>query len=251
MSCGRLTPEIQKSLTAVSASQAQVEFFTDWLPCTGIDMAHVVMQIRNLTGDFGARPCFQIASVTPNKPDAPAAFVGVSYYVADGATFDLQNLASITNGEFLIRFGVQYMIQDTDVGTADVSLQVSYGAKGQMRGKFSKDLVALNDTLEHREILTDWIPALQVSKFNIAYLSNADAEFQYKFAYQTAEATIDSPGPWTGTSSWFAGDQERNLGDQSPTTTGKMWIRIGVFYKCTATNTNAQGYLTTVVASRG
>lgn len=251
MSCGRLTRDVQKSLTAVSASRAQVEFFTDWIPCTGVDTAHVVMQIRNLAGHFGARPCYQTAAVHPNKPDAPTAFSGVSYYTSNGANYDLANLTAVTNEKFFIRFGVQYMIQNTDVGTADVSLQVSYQAKGQMRGKLSKDLVALNDTLEHREILTEWIPALQVSKFNIAYLSNSDSEFQCKFAYQTAASTIDDPDTWAGTSSWLAGDQEGNINDQSPTTTGKMWIRIGVFYKCTSTNTNAQGFLSAVVATRG
>jgi hypothetical protein len=40
MSCGRLTAEVQRRLTAISTTEAQVEWFTDWIPCTGIDSDH-------------------------------------------------------------------------------------------------------------------------------------------------------------------------------------------------------------------
>jgi hypothetical protein len=218
---------------------------------TGIDEARTVMRIRGLTGDLGARPAIQTAAVRTNKPDTPVAFPGESYVSSNSDNYADINLADVCDDKFFIRFGVQTMITSTDVGSADVSLQVSYRAKGLMRGSISKELVGLNDSLTQRVVITDWIPAIEVSEFNVAHVSDADAAFQYKFAYQTAATTVEEPDSWTGVGSWISGDDEDNIGDQSPTTTDKMWIRIGVFYNCTSSNTDQQGSLSAVVATRG
>jgi hypothetical protein len=251
MPCGRLTNEVQKRLTAISTTEEQVEFFTDWIPCTGIDEARVVMRIRGRSGDFGAKPSLQVASVRTNKPDSPVGFPGESYVSTNSDNYADVDLSSVCDDEFFIRFGVMYKITSSDVGSADVSLQVSYRAKGQIRGTMSEELVALNDSLSQRVVITEWIPAIEVSEFNVAYVSDADSDYQYKFAYQTAATTIEEPDSWTGVGSWISGDAEDNIGDQTPTTTDKMWIRIGVFYNCTATNSDKQGSLSAVVATRG
>lgn len=91
------------------------------------------MRIRGKTGDFGARPAYQTAVVRTNKPDSPAPFDAQGSYVSTNSdNYDDVDLTSVTDSKFFIRFGIQYKITSTSVGSADVSLQVSYRAKGMM-----------------------------------------------------------------------------------------------------------------------
>jgi hypothetical protein len=166
MSYGRLTKEVQKNLTAVTDNAVQYEWFTDWIPCTGMDYARVVLRIRALQGDFNARPAYQTAITRPSKPDAAAGSGTVRTSVGD--YYEVIDLTSVTNSKFYIRLGVEYTLtaEGTD-GSADVSVQVSYQNRGTSRGSFYKSLLAPSSSLVLTEPITGWMPAIEVSKANV------------------------------------------------------------------------------------
>lgn len=252
MSCGRLTKEVQKPLNAYSTSDEAYEWFTDWIPCTGVDGARTVLRIAAINGNFQGRVVYQTATVRTNKPNGPTTDDG--WNTSEGAYYHEFDLTTVTDDYFFIRFGVEFSGHTSTLGSADVSLQVAYRAKGMHRGSISKNLIALDTAanLIQREIITDWIPASEVSKFNAAYVvSEADANFQFRYAYQTAATTVEEPDAWTSVGSWnTSGDQEDNLNDQSPTVSSKMWVRFALEYSC-ASLKNQRANVSTVLMTRG
>jgi len=254
MSCGRLTKEVQKSLAAVSTSEEAYVWFTDWIPCTGVDYAYTVMRIAALNGNFKARAVYQTATVRTNKPNGPTTDDG--WEQTEGAYFHDFDLTAVTDDYFFIRFGVECLGHTSTLGSADVSLQVSYRAKGTHRGSMSKNLVALDvaANLVQQEILTGWMPAIEASKFNVAYVvSEADANFQFRFAYQTAATTIESPSSWTAVDggTWnTTGDQEDNLNEETLSLGSNMWVRFALEYSCSSLK-NMQANVSAVLMTRG
>jgi len=253
MSCGRLTPATQKSLYSDTDSQSQYQWFADWVPCTGVDSLHFTMSVSALTNDFKCRPAYQTAEVRPADADSPV-HVTDTWRTADGAYYDTVDLSSVTNGKFFIRFGVEYkVVSQGTAGRADIEIQAAYLAKGAIRGSISKELTAVSNSVEQREVISEWIPACEVSEINAAYVATRmDSGFEFRFAYQTAAAITETPDDWTeiGVGGWISSPGEDNIGDSTVTTTGKMWVRIGVLYSCTESNTNKIANLSAIVATR-
>jgi len=239
-----------KTLYASSSSVSRFEWYTGWLTATGIDTVRAVLKIQNADASFfKARLAYQTANVRTNKPNAPTG-TG-TWYTDDGENCPNDyDVSTPTSSAFFVRFGVEYQLSEgsTPEG-ADVSLQVSYGAKGQVVGSASQEVLA-PDTVYKYLPLCDWVPALSAAKYKVAYVvSDAHANFTTRIAYQTAATSVEAPDGWT-TGGVEGADDREVCNEVTISTSNKMWVRFAVAYKC-STGTNLAANISGAAATKG
>lgn len=249
MSCGNLTPANQRSLTALTATGSPAfEPFTEWMPCTGLDDFRAVVKVKGVTGNFQAKPAYQLAGV---RTDAPEDWVAAGSWSSGTEDEDTYTVTVTTTTKFWIRFGIAYASSSS--GTADCSIQVSFDVCGDVVGRWAGQLHAWSTTNVFQPV-TGWIPALHAAKVKMALIATgADATFQYTPAFQTATYVPESPAAWNAT--WSVGPG--NYTDDGENDTGEMvaafgtvgWVRFGIAYKLTS-GTIGQGFLSIATAIR-
>ena len=101
--------------------------------------------------------------------------------------------------------------------------------------------------------ITVWMPALAVAKFvGTIVVSSLTGAFRMVLTYRTAQASPDQAGAWdpTGLGTPLTADGETNSGELTPTTTGKMWIQVGIKYELVSGSTPAQADVAVLVGVR-
>jgi len=252
MSCARLTPVVEKRLRANSAAYVNYEWFTDWMPCPGLDTVRALIKIMNADSGFEARFAFQTAEVRTDDPGDPTFLGGDDYHTGEDeyCTNDL-DISAYTADAFFVRFGIAYKTDAQSVWqAADVSFQAAYGVKGNVVGKASQEVIAPDDTYRNM-VISDWVPALSADSFKVALVVNCgdDTDFYTKLAYQTAAGNTETPDAWTGGGTEDTGDRQ-DCETVSTSTSNKMWVRFGVAYKADG-STNLSGYITAAVSTKG
>lgn len=254
MACGSLTGVIQRSLVAQSGLAAY-EWFTPWIPCTGMDTFTAVLKNKNVSGPFRSQVAAQYAAVRTDAPGTPAAY-GQSLAGAGESCVASGNIAATTGPQLYVRFGVKYDLSTgTTAASADVELQVSYDSCGQIVGAVTEQLAATSATKIFLAV-TPWVPALHAFQMKAAMVvSSLSGNFKWRMTYRTAETSKEVPGAWVDdwdpTNNPERGGGEVNTGEIAPTTTGKMWIQFGIeYYLAAGFSFPGQASVTATVAVR-
>lgn len=252
MSCVRPLPPAHHHVEATSTT-AVCTYLTDWLPGIAMDAATATLKLANTSGSISVQACIQMAIARTDEPSAPstvgtAQTTNVEYYIS-APTFDL---ATVVPGNAFIRFGVSYKVTTTpNQGQADVIREVAYRQCGVFLPPWRDHLVAVSTTRQFVPV-TGWLPALGVLKIEGAVVvSSVTGNFVAIFTYRTAEASPDLPSAWdtTGIGSAFNGG-EQNTGELPVTTTGMMWVQIGVMYYLSSGSTPGNADLSVLLGIR-
>ena len=237
MSCVKSVRPAQQHLVATSTTDTLV-WFTDWMSAVALDDCVAVLKLANVSGNFRAQPAVQTAGVRGDKPDA-GSVVGsqqttTGEYFYSVSDFDID---ALTVAKTLVRFGVACDISSSPgLGQADVSLELALRQCGKLLAPWSGHLVATSSDDQFVPI-TEWLPALGVVAFQgTLVISSLTGSFRILLTYRTATASPELPGAWdpTGRGSAYTADGEVNTGELTPTTTGKMWIQLGIRYDLTS-----------------
>ncbi len=246
MSCITLTPEVWKRLVTDSTT-ARYEWFTDWMPAAGMDKVKFVIKVKASSGTatFETQPAIQTAAVRTNVPDSPAG-CGATSQGGDGEAVTASiDISGTTGPKYFVRYGVAYKVQAAGEAQADVSLQVCAETFGKIVATRSLPLIA-PDMSSFFQPLTDWMPTPMVSKYKAVFiLQNQSADFRCRLAWQFAATSVESPGAWSNTGSWYS-TGEQCTGDVTATPgSNEMWTRAAIEYK----SNNVSNVKATVTAS--
>lgn len=233
MSCVRLLPQVQHHLDAWSTT-AVINWFTPWQAAVAMDAAAATMKIANTSGGISLQVYVQLAESRIDKPSAAIAVgtgqtTDIEYYIS-AADFDL---ATVVPGNAFIRFGVGHKITGTPPtqGQADVTLEVTYQQCGMFLPAWANHLVAVSTTKQFIPI-SGWMPALGVVKIGgVVVATGRTGNIVAILTFRVAETSTELPDPWddTGIGSVFS-NGEQNTDEIPVTTTGNMWVQIGVMY---------------------
>ncbi len=221
---------MQRSLSA-QPTIAQTEWFSAWMPCTGLKTVTAVLKNRAVTGSFRAQVVLQWAEIRTDKPFDTLTTVGAALSDAGEACVTSGDLSSTAGTKYYVRFGVKYDVHTgTNGAAADVELQMAYDICGQISGVWSGQLVATTATNLFQAV-GPWMPALSAAKMKgIASVTSLTGDLQWRLAYRTATTSKEVADAWVTNWDTFRTSGEVNTGELTPTTTGKMWVQPGILY---------------------
>ena len=230
MACGTSSAPSEQHLSTMSGT-TDYAWFTSWRPATGLDFVSAVMRIKNLTGNFQGRLAIQTADTRTDNPNAPTLLEAGYTNTQDHSTGVL-NVASHTAVPMFARFGVAYNLSGGgSLGAADVSLELSWVACGQMAGGGTYVIQSPNTT-SHYVAVTPWIPCLHAELVKAALIVTATlGNFRCQLAYRTAATRKEFPSAWSSNwenNAWHGGNGEYTTGELPPTLGTNMWVQIGI-----------------------
>jgi hypothetical protein len=234
MSCNR-TFKPKGSYLSTYAVSATYFWATEWTPVVGMSLADVNLLLRNVDGNYTAKPVYQTAAVRPDNPDAPVAFVSGAYVNTAGYTQFHESL-SITD-KLLIRFGVGYKNSSgTALGGAWTEPTVAVRQCGRVVGRgaaiINPGMISGTD-LNYFPI-GQFQPCVGLDKVMGAFvvMDNESTYLEYQLVIRTAKDP-QAPNAWqtceAGYSNPAAGNSERNttlLSDPSATVGGRSLISV-------------------------
>lgn len=256
MTCGSLTPAVQRSLNALP-DRAAYEWFTEWMPCTGVDKFLALLVNRNVQGNFRSQVAAQWAAVRTDESGLSVTTYGSAASGAGQATINSGDISSTSDEKFFVRFGVKYDLSTgSTAASAEVQLQVAYDSCGRVVGASSEQLQATSSTNSFKA-LTPWLPAMHAAKVKAAMVVNSlTGDFQWRMTYRTAEHFKEVPSAWTvdwnpgaGGLNPFRTATEVNTTELAPTLTDKMWVQYGIQFNLSSTN-QGQATVNAAVAVR-
>ncbi|MCB9698728.1 MAG: hypothetical protein H6738_18245 [Alphaproteobacteria bacterium] len=128
MSCNKLLNAKGDSIVVYGTS-TRYTWTTGWMLVHGMGEVDVLLNVRDVTGNWQGKPCYQTATALPELPDSPTVFSGGSYVSSAGFTHFRETL-SITD-KYWIRFGVAASnTSGVNLGSAQVDMQVSHSQCG-------------------------------------------------------------------------------------------------------------------------
>lgn len=159
------------------------------------------------------------------------------------------DVTGTTASKYFVRYGVAYKVTTAGEAQADVSLQVCAETYGKIVSTKTISLIA-PDTSVYYQPLTDWMPTMMFSKLKAVFiLQNPSADFRGALAWQFASTSVESPGAWSNTGTWYSSG-EQCTGEVSTTPgSDEMWCRAGIAYKSNNVN-NVSATVTASVAIR-
>ena len=207
MSCVQ-NPKTQSVHLEASSANDRYYWFTGWLPATGFDAIKAVVRNMASTANFNSRLAIQTATVRADSPDSPS-MKEAGYHSGGGQwCTTVIDVSGDTASKFLVRVGVAYKSGDGNFAQADVALDLSYFACGQLVGSRTFHVYTAG-TGDQYEPLTGWIPALLADKVKaVIVLTGAAPDFQCELAYRTATTTKEEPSAWAA----VTGDSWHNPG---------------------------------------
>ncbi len=261
MGCGKTgQPTTRRVRTTVTAEQ--FEPVTDWMPATGLSDVKMVLkrksvQLGGTAPTFNVKPAIQVALVRPDDPGDWAAISGAGPYTGAGeSNTTVLSVAATTAGKMFVRFGFSYYLGGTAPtdGQADVEVQVSYLSCGSIVGTMTQELQAFNTTTDSYVAVTGWIPAIDVSKVNAAFvIAGLSGNFQCQLAVRTAATSIQAPSTWSKLegASYRTSNGETTTSELTVTAGSDMFVQFGVaFCQSTAGAAPGQATVSTAVAVR-
>lgn len=249
-----LTAFTQRRLVATS-STVVYEWFTEWLPCDGVDAIRAVLKAKQAGANFAWQLAIQYAPVRVDEPDAPSTLGNQTTGSNEMQTGDI-SVSATTPSKRLFRLGIAYS-SASGVTQGDVSLVASWKSVATPLGA-RRVTLAVADTGTKYEVLTDWMPATFMSKVKAVFMLNsitgATSQLRYRLAIQTAGTSVQQPNAWTDLEAGWTTPSvtysERNTGELSVSTTD-MWFRLAVAYGMTSTiDTNVTAVLDAICSCR-
>jgi len=254
MACVRVTDPVQHHLIT-SAATDSIQYFTEWMPAIGMEDALATLKLANVSGGFRATVVVQTAAVRADKPDAPTLIGSIANQTSDDEFFfsaATVGIGTLVEGKAWVRFGVAYDVSSTPaVGQADVTLQLAIRQCGSMLAPWTGTLSTVTSE-DGFVAITGWLPALAVVDFQATIvLSSKVGAIRLKLTYRTAETSPEAADTWdpTGLGNDLSADGETTQGALAPTTTGKMWIQLGIRFDLTS-GTYAQADVAALIGIR-
>jgi hypothetical protein len=212
------------------------------------------LKLSNMVNNMRVVLATQVAEVRIDRPSAPVPLAGFTPHSADGDYYysagDI-GVAALVAGQTFIRFGLSQTVSSApNTGRADANLQVASRQLGRLIAPWSGHLVATTTTSQFVPIAR-WMPAPSVVTFAGTYiLTSVTGNFQMRLTYRTAATSPDNADAWASGFGSFIPSGEDNTGELTPTTTGKMWIQLGVEYSLSAGTTPGNADLMVLVGIR-
>ena len=231
MTCSQLSPPISRRLTCDS-TVTQYAPLTGWMPCTGLDSVRAVIRNSAVTSSFQSRLAVQFASV---RTDNPGDWIDMDQWLVgagDLCTGD-DSLPSQADTAFFVRFGVGY-VRPSGSGTAgaDVSVQLSFQACGNVVGNARFHAVVSGDDGPYYMPISDWFPLQHATSVRAAAVVSgvSGGTFNWRLTLQTATTEVEQAGAWSDSfqATDYSGGGETNTGDVQISNTTDMWGRFGV-----------------------
>lgn len=194
---------------------------TGWMLCSDLAVADVVFNVRNVDGNWQAKPTYQTAAVSPEYPDSPQVFTSGSYANAGNSGFLMFRETLGLSGKMWIRFGIAASNSSgANLGSANVGMQVarSLSVAEAGRGRFVMNPGMFGSTDTNVLELGPFAPTVGLSKVMAAFgvMNNVSTYFEYVLMCRTANdpraanAWVDcESGVWTNPA---AGNSLRNTG---------------------------------------
>ncbi len=251
MSCGALSSAVQKSLVC-TLGITSYEWFTPWLPCTGIDKFKAVLKNKNDSGDFESQVATQFAAVRTDNPDAPSTHGSALQDSGEYCTGEV-DISSAGSTKFYVRFGVAFKVYGVSPSVparANVELQVAYETVGQVLAPMAAQL-STTTTANQFVAVSSWVPVLNARKVKAAVVVNSLTDnFRWQLAYRVATTSKQVPGAWsTNFQGGYNTSGEFNTGELTPSGVNDMWVQFGIQYNASASG-NGQASVTAAVAVR-
>jgi hypothetical protein len=250
MSCAQTTGPIQHHLDAYSTTVAYF-WFTSYFPCTGLDFLKAVWKARVVTGNFQCQPAVQLVSVRIDKPDSPAA-VATTLVGAGETCTGVVNVSADTDDKLYMRCGIAYSLTSgTTMGSADVTLEVTYESCGSMVGVLNDQYYATSTTSVAKPI-SKFLSALAAQKIKLGVIvSGLTGNIQWRPVWRKATTSTETPGAWTTTASWRnTNNVEVNTGELDLSDASDMYVQVGIEVSLSSGSTPAEVNLTTILAIR-
>lgn len=248
--CSSGPSSAQKHLVATS-TEVVYEWFTGWRPTTGVKNVRFVLKRRAVTGSFQCRPCYQLAQVRSDNPDAPT-LLDTGMTAGAGEKCVASDVALSLGGKMLVRYGVAYALSSgTTPGQADVDLTVVDDGCGDTLGSVVANLTTMT-TADGYFVLTGWHPALQSAVVKAAVVqSGLSGNFQARLAYRTATTSVEVPNAWsTAWDGWRGTNGEWCTGELLPSASSDMWVQFAVQYGLSSGTTLGQGVVSVTLTAR-
>lgn len=251
MSCFTVTGPVSRHLTALSDAVVQCEWYTDWIPATGLDYVQGVLKNKAVTNNFEARMVMQTAAVRADNPDAPILLES-NYQASGERCSSVLDLTTDLEDRFLVRFGVAYHLSSAgNPGQSDTSLELAWNACGKQVGGDTLQL-QVPGTGSQYVPLTGWIPAHHAAKLKAALVvTNAHANFRCQMAVRTANTSREATNAWSTNleGGWHTGNGEVNTGEVPLSLSGSFWVQIGLEYSLSS-GSDGEATVTASIAIR-
>lgn len=250
MACVTTTGPIQKHLDTATTTVA-VYFLTGWMPAVGLDLIKGVLRIRNVTGNFQAQPCYQLAAVRTDKPEAPV-LLGSLAGAGENCSGE-SDISADTIDMMYIRFGVGYALSSgSTLGGGDVTLDASMLACGRIVGTFTNTFPVMSSAGSVVYPIAGFLSALEVSAWKIGVIvSGLTGNAQWRFTSRTATTSKEAPNAWSTTESYRNTDNvEVNTGEITMSIGSHMYVQPGIEVILSSGSTPAQVTLTVTVGVR-
>lgn len=208
MACVRSLKQLSLTLTT-DVTAVQYVFSDEWFlvePGTVFDFA---LLLREVGGNFTAKPALQFAAVRPDNPGSPAAIVDGSYTGATDYT-SFRETGAVTSGQMWCRVGIAYKLS---AGSTLASPQVTLSAfvygcvEGAGTGEINVQPGMVSGTDLNYVAVTGWFPGVGLTGVmaGIVVTENDSAYSENQLVvrtaidprkpnnWQTAEAAYNNP----------------------------------------------------------
>lgn len=233
MACSAAMSLVQRRLAALSSSETQLEWYTDWMPAIGLDNVQGVLKNKAVTGNFESRMAMQTAAIRTDNPDSPILLES-SYQASGERCSSVLSIATDLLSKCFVRFGVGYHLSSGSTpGQSDTSLELAYNSCGRIIGGDVAQLYVPGTTSFYRAF-TGWIPAAHAAKVKAAIvILNASANFRCQLAQRTATTSRESTSAWSSAleGGWHSGNGEYNTGEVSLSNGSSFWVQFGLEYQ--------------------
>jgi len=245
MACVQTTPEKWQSIHVLNTTVTYI-WFTGWVPCVGLDKVKALLFRKNAGQYVQTQVAYQTAEKVITDPSAPGV-LGTAQTGNGSYNMSLTDIATTTDGEMYIRFGVAACLTQGNPDRAEVGLQLCTEVYGTIVSTRTLDLVT-PDTGSYDVPVTDWLPSTTLTKSkSVLNIMNASATFQCRVAYRTAATRIENPSAWTSQDTFHTSGSV-NTGELSASTTD-FWIQFGIEHQ-NSSGTNQSAQVTVVTGVR-
>ncbi|MCA9488977.1 MAG: hypothetical protein KC621_03620 [Myxococcales bacterium] len=228
--------QFQESVVYTTARR--YHWVTEWMLAHGMTDVDLMMNIRNVVGNWQGEATLQTAPALTEYPDAPTVFSSGSPVSSAGFAHVRETLA--LTGKYWIRFGFAASNSSgVSLGSADVAASGAVAAFGRelARGKAVVNPGMISGTDTNYVELGGWTPTVGFSKMMaaIVVMNNLSTYLEVQLVCRTAQDPR-APNAWqTCEASWdnpAAGNSVRNTGALSApggaSVTSNLLIQFGL-----------------------
>jgi hypothetical protein len=241
-----IIPGVRRDVQAFNATYVTT-LTTPWQVIAGGATVRSLLELQNVTGNFGAKVCLRTAAVRTSDASAWSEFQTTRS--ANGTYANDIDLTA-TTGAFWAQLGLAVgLTSGTAAAEARAHLAGSVQSNAHLIASAAIPLTPSVNSGEGAEIsVGPPVSALGITGLVYAFsLEGVAGSVNYGAAYRTFDLRADKPGAWTVLTSHtnVTADETWNTGTQSVTVTDKLLLQPAV----TVGGTSAQGTLRVLVAA--